>query len=89
VVVELDGRLAHPDEEQWREKSRDNAAAVDRKQTLRYGWKQVSKEACATAVEVAKVLRGRGWDGWPRPCSPGCPAQRAFPRRAVRRAAPR
>jgi hypothetical protein len=81
VVVELDGRLAHPEEDQWRDKARDNAAAVDRKQTLRYGWKQVSKDACATAAEVAKVLRAHGWDGWPRPCSPGCPVQRATSRR--------
>jgi hypothetical protein len=80
VVVELDGRLAHPGEHQWRDKTRDNAAAVGGQQTLRYGWTQVRWEACATAVEVAKVLRRRGWDGWPRPCSPGCPVQRAFSR---------
>jgi hypothetical protein len=72
VVVELDGRLAHPEERQWRDKTRDNAAAVDGQQTLRYGWTQVKWEACATAVEVAKVLRGHDWPGWPKPCSPGC-----------------
>jgi hypothetical protein len=76
VVVELDGRLAHPAERQWRDKERDNAAAADDgQQTLRYGWVHVRWKPCATAVEVAKVLRQRGWDGWPRPCSPGCPAQ--------------
>jgi Transcriptional regulator, AbiEi antitoxin len=76
VVVELDGRLAHPAERQWRDKERDNAAAAaDGQQTLRYGWTHVRWKPCATAVEVAKVLRRRGWDGWPRPCSPGCPAQ--------------
>jgi hypothetical protein len=75
VVVELDGRLAHPAESQWRDRARDNAAAVDGQQTLRYGWTQVKWEACATAVEVARVLRRHGWDGWPRPCSPGCPVQ--------------
>jgi len=78
VVVELDGRLAHPAENQWRDKTRDNAAAVDGQQTLRYGWAQVKWEACATAVEVAKVLRRHGWDGRPRPCSPGCPAHQEF-----------
>jgi len=81
VVVELDGRLAHPAEEQWRDKARDNAAAVAGNQTLRYGWMQVRRDACGTAVEVARVLRVRGWDGWPRACSPGCAVQRAFPRR--------
>jgi hypothetical protein len=76
VVVELDGRLAHPAERQWRDKERDNAAAADDgQQTLRYGWTHVRWKPCATAVEVAKVLRRRGWDGWPRTCSPGCPAQ--------------
>ena len=80
VVVELDGRLAHQAEHQWRDKARDNAAAVDGQQTLRYGWPQVKWEACATAVEVAKVLRRHGWNGWPRPCSPGCPVRQELPR---------
>ena len=84
VVVELDGRLAHPDEEQWRDKARDNEAAVDRKQTLRYGWEQVRRHPCATALQVATVLRIHGWDGWPRPCSPGCPVERALSRVRVK-----
>ena len=83
VVVELDGRLAHPDEKQWLDKARDNAAAVDRKQTLRYGWEQVQRHPCATALQVAQVLRVHGWDGWPRPCSPGCPVERALSRARV------
>ena len=73
VVVELDGQLSHPAEAQWRDKARDNAAAVDGQQTLRYGWPQVTRHACATAAQVAQVLRVRGWNGRPRPCSPGCP----------------
>jgi hypothetical protein len=80
VVVELDGRLAHPADDQWRDKVRDNAAAQDGQQSLRYGWVHVRWHPCATALQVAAVLRRRGWDGWPRPCSPGCPAQRAFSR---------
>lgn len=76
VVIELDGRLAHPAEGQWKDKTRDNAAAAAGKQSLRYGWAQVKWEACATALEVAKVLRLHGWNGRPRPCSPGCPVQR-------------
>jgi hypothetical protein len=77
VVVELDGRLAHPDENRWRDKARDNAAAATGKQSLRYGWEQVKWNACATAAEVARVLQLHGWNGRPRPCSPGCPVQRA------------
>jgi hypothetical protein len=83
VVVELDGRLGHGPEDQWRDKNRDNAAAADRKQTLRYGWERVRWHPCATALQVARVLRVHGWDGWPRPCSPGCPVERALARLPV------
>lgn len=76
VVIELDGQLAHQPEDRWRDKTRDNAAAADGKQTLRYGWSQVKWQPCETAAEVARVLRRRGWGGQPRPCSPGCPVQR-------------
>jgi Transcriptional regulator, AbiEi antitoxin len=79
VLVELDGRLAHPAEDQWRDRARDNAAAVNGQQTLRYGWAHVTRHACATAAQVAEVLRVHGWDGRPRPCSPGCPVQSNFP----------
>lgn len=75
VVVELDGRLAHPAEQQWRDKARDNAAAAAGQQSLRYGWEQVKWQPCQTAAEVARVLRLHGWDGRPRPCSPGCPVR--------------
>jgi hypothetical protein len=83
VVVELDGRVGHGPEDQWRDKDRDNAAAVDRQQTLRYGWEHVRWHPCATALQVARVLRVHGWDGWPRPCSPGCPVERALARLRV------
>ncbi len=76
VVVELDGRLAHPAENQWKDKTRDNAAAAAGMQSLRYDWAQVRWHACATAAEVARVLRLHGWDGRPRPCSPACPVRR-------------
>lgn len=72
VVVELDGNEAHQAEDRWMEKTRDNAAAAEGKQSLRYGWKHVRHEPCDTAAEVAQVLRGYGWDGSPRPCSPSC-----------------
>ncbi|HEX5299597.1 MAG TPA: type IV toxin-antitoxin system AbiEi family antitoxin domain-containing protein [Streptosporangiaceae bacterium] len=72
VVVELDGRLAHPEENRWKDKIRDNAAAAAGQPTLRYGWAQVRWEPCATAAEVARVLRRHGWDDRPRKCSPCC-----------------
>ncbi len=74
VVVELDGRQAHRAEDAWRDKARDNAAAEAGSETLRYGWQDV-KAACATAVQVAKVLANHGWDGRPRPCSVYCPVR--------------
>jgi hypothetical protein len=76
VVVELDGRLAHPEESRWKDKARDNAAAAARQQSLRYDWAAVTKRPCATAAEVGEVLRNHGWRGRPRPCSPGCPVER-------------
>jgi hypothetical protein len=79
LVVELDGRLAHPDENQWKDKARDNAAVVAGMQTLRYGWTQVRREPCEIAIEVAMVLRLHGWPSRPRACSPGCPAPQAIP----------
>jgi Transcriptional regulator, AbiEi antitoxin len=72
VVVELDGNEAHAAEDRWIDRARDNAAAAEGKQSLRYGWKQVRWEACDTAAEIAKVLRLHGWDGTPRACSPTC-----------------
>jgi hypothetical protein len=80
LVVELDGRVAHQADSQWKDKARDNAAAVDGMQTLRYSWTQVRRGPCEIAVEVAAVLGKQGWPGRPRACSPGCPAQRAIPR---------
>jgi hypothetical protein len=79
LVVELDGRLAHPEENQWKDKARDNAAVVAGMQTLRYSWTQVRQEPCQIAVEVAGVLRLQGWPGRPRACSIGCRAPRTFP----------
>jgi hypothetical protein len=75
VVIELDGRLAHPVENKWQDQRRDNAAAADGQLSLRYGWADVTRQPCATAAEVARVLRSRGWPGRAHPCSPGCPVQ--------------
>ncbi len=80
LVVELDGRLAHPADSQWKDRARDNAAAVAGMQTLRYSWIQVRRQPCEIAVDVAKVLRWQGWPGRPRACSTGCSVRRAFPR---------
>ena len=78
VLVELDGRLAHPAGAEWRDQARDNGAAVDGQHALRYGWVQVTRHACETAAQVAQVLRVYGWNGQLRPCSPGCLIGQAF-----------
>jgi very-short-patch-repair endonuclease len=72
TVVELDGRIAHPDAVRWRDTRRDNANAADGRVTLRYNWADVTERRCQVAAEVAAVLRNRGWTGVPRRCGSGC-----------------
>jgi hypothetical protein len=72
TCVELDGRLAHPSEQRWRDVRRDNAVAADGGVTLRYGWLDVTTSSCQTAAEVDRALRSRGFPGG-RPCGPACP----------------
>ena len=77
ACVEIDGTAAHPQDEQWRDKSRDRWNAVHEGiDTIRIGVPDlISKErACLTAADVAKWLSGRG----PKvgyPCGPGCPVR--------------
>jgi hypothetical protein len=72
VVVETDGRQAHPDGSRWRDARRDNAAAALGLITLRYSWADVTLRACWVAEEVGQVLSSRGWTGSLRRCGPGC-----------------
>jgi hypothetical protein len=72
LVVELDGRAAHPQWSRWADIRRDNATAASGQATLRYGWADVTAEACLTAQEVGEALHQRGWDGRLRRCGPGC-----------------
>jgi predicted transcriptional regulator of viral defense system len=73
VCSELDGTAAHPADEQWRDKRRDNANAVQGIVTLRFGLADLGNRRCETAAAVAAVLRLRGWTGTAHPCSrPGC-----------------
>ena len=73
VCVELDGTAAHPADEQWRDKRRDNANTVQGIVTLRFGLADLGDRRCETAADVATVLRRHGWLGSPHPCPrPGC-----------------
>jgi hypothetical protein len=72
VGVELDGVVAHPPGERWRDFRRDNAGVVNGIATLRYGWADVAGRPCQVAAQVAAVLQGRGWTGSARACGPVC-----------------
>ena len=77
LVVELDGKQAHPEHQRGRDRRRDNDAAAGGGSTLRYDWDDVTRHACATAAQVAQSLQKRGWTGRLRPCSPRCSAAAA------------
>jgi hypothetical protein len=77
ACVEIDGAAAHPEDEQWRDKSRDRWNAVHQGiDTIRIGVLDLinQKRQCRTAADVAKWLSSRG----PRvghPCGPDCPVR--------------
>lgn len=73
VAIELDGRLGHAGEGAFRDARRDNRHAAEGIIPLRYGWSDTVGRPCATAGQVARVLRTRGWGGTVRPCRrPAC-----------------
>lgn len=73
VCVELDGTAAHPADEQWRDKRRDNANTLQDILTLRFGLRDLDEQRCEAAVAVATLLSRRGWPGSPRLCvRPAC-----------------
>jgi hypothetical protein len=74
LVIELDGKHAHPDERRGQDRRRDNAATALGGSTLRYDWVDVTRDNCATAAQVAQALRARGWTGRLKPCSRSCRA---------------
>lgn len=78
LVVELDGKRAHPDDRRGADEDRDNHAAALGGSTLRFGWDDVTRRPCETAATEALALRQRGWPGQLRPCSPGCRAPAAL-----------
>lgn len=74
LVIELDGDLSHSRNRVWADKRRDREAGAQGKQSARYGWIDVSTNPCATAAQVAQILRRRGWAGTVSRCFPGCQA---------------
>jgi len=73
VCVELDGTIAHPEDEQWRDKRRDNANLFGGIVTFRFGFPELGDHRCESAAYVAAVLRSRSWPATPHPCPrPAC-----------------
>ncbi|HEX6918741.1 MAG TPA: hypothetical protein VF314_00770 [Actinomycetes bacterium] len=73
LVVELDGRAAHPEELRELDDLRDNELVeLEDTRTLRYGWRSVTSLRCRSAAQVGRVLRAGGWTGQPTPCGPDC-----------------
>jgi hypothetical protein len=85
ACVELDGVAAHPRDEQWRDKERDNWNLINEKiVTLRFGVPHVRTpdDCCAIAAGIAKLLSDRGPSAG-HPCrQPGCPVGRPAGTRA-------
>lgn len=77
VVVELDGRAAHPAEGAFRDLRRDNELVLSGDAVLRFGWRDVVGRPCAVAAQVALALGRQGWTDRPRPCGDGCSIRRA------------
>jgi len=82
LVVELDGRQAHPAERRGEDRSRDNDATAGGGSTLRYDWDDVTRHGCGTAAQVARSLASRGWTGQHKQCTPACRATRPNPKAA-------
>ncbi len=80
VCVELDGTAAHPADEQWRDKRRDNANAARGIVTLRFGLRELSDYRCEAAATVASVLHRNAWPGSPAACThPACSLRAGTP----------
>lgn len=72
VMAELDGRVGHEDAASaFRDLRRDNAHAVRRFTTLRYGSADVRGRPCEVARQVWQALSVRGW-GEPFRTCPRC-----------------
>jgi len=75
-VVELDGLAYHLIEDRWYDIHRDNYLARSDIIVLRYSWADITTRPCQVAMEIAAVLRQRGWTGTIRSCGPACLAAR-------------
>ena len=73
VCVELDGTAAHPADEQWRDKRRDNANAVRGIVTLRFGLLELGDRRCKPQLTSLPCCAGAPGRALPTP-APAEPA---------------
>jgi hypothetical protein len=83
LIVELDGKEFHDEEQRGRDQLRDNETVVTAGATLRYGWPAVTRTPCTTAAQVYLALRKRGYGGTLKPCSVTCRASEEAQRLAA------
>jgi hypothetical protein len=62
-IPRLTNSRRHDGERRFRDWRRDNLSSEDGWLTLRYGWHDTVVESCATAGNLVRVLRRRGYDG--------------------------
>lgn len=72
VLVELDSIAFHSGTARSTDLDRDAAHLAGGWVTVRFGWAQVTADACASAARLRDVLRARGGSPTWRPC-PRCP----------------
>lgn len=72
LVVELDGRAAHPEDQREHDDRRDNEVALRLERTLRFGWRTVTGTPCLVAGQVGVLLARGGWSGALTACGPTC-----------------
>ena len=70
VILEFDGRLWHDTTARRnRDMRRDRLATVNDIVTLRFNWNDVRYGQCESAIEIATLLKRRGWQGEMKPCA--------------------
>lgn len=73
LIVRLDGWRYHANSKvALRDRRRANAAELDDRPHLVFGWHEVQRDPCAVAREVIAVLRRGGWRGGTSRCA-RCP----------------
>lgn len=76
VGVEVDGRTWHAGERFHSDRRRDRKSAGSGDVTLRVSPLEIQHIPCDIALDIATVMRRRGWTGRFTACSPGCAAVR-------------